>query len=388
MTLSKKYEGPTLAEASPGSTARGPRALLGVENTELEPFVLESESFPPQAGTSQALACLARTLRVRASFNKKPGQSSRDNARLGVLARTMVKAGWAHAAQQSAWSVPFFIWSQTIAQDDAELARLLIAAGVPTKDPSEVPSQWLANTALRQKGNFEVALSLNMALLPEEVERAWRESSSFDRVMFSALLDATPGACTWGFDEAQTRLLCAVWISKGWRPDHPDRDGESALRRAVALKCPRSVQMLLELGCDPNPRDAMGRTPLHLICHLAGQISHDKNTDISILNLLLAHPDCDKNPGDAQGLTPFDLARASKFEGGIYALRPAFEAGQLAQAAENDFLELGRAFSVLIRAGYELRAPDGRTINIEKVIEESERVGHTDGAGRQTKKRL
>jgi len=79
-------------------------------------------------------------------------------------------------------------------------------------------------------------------------------------------------------------------------------DGRSLLHAAAAALNAHTGNLLLERGADPNPRDSLGRTPLHLTVSQANGV---------VMARLLLSRGAQADVRDDQGLTPLLLASPS-----------------------------------------------------------------------------
>ncbi len=96
--------------------------------------------------------------------------------------------------------------------------------------------------------------------------------------------------------ESSARLLLATGADLMLRSTNPT--GNTPLHAAVAGKCHRLVELLVEAGADINATDANGWTPLHLAAH---------EGPVTTIDYLLAHGANPTIPA-ANGQTPLQTA--------------------------------------------------------------------------------
>ncbi|KAK3991458.1 ankyrin-3 [Cladorrhinum sp. PSN332] len=87
--------------------------------------------------------------------------------------------------------------------------------------------------------------------------------------------------------------------------DDPDSDGSTALQNAVFFNRPEVVKLLLDAGADPEKSDTLNRTCLHTAV---------RRGNMDCTRVLVEHG-CNVNPKDRHGWTPLFCALLSRREG-------------------------------------------------------------------------
>jgi hypothetical protein len=107
---------------------------------------------------------------------------------------------------------------------------------------------------------------------------------------------------------ATLKLLAAA----GAEIDAPDKNGATALHRAVRTRCAAAVRALLDAGADPSVRNKPGSTPFHLAVQNTGRGGSGaeiaKLAQREIIQVFLAHGISPKIK-DAKGKSVVDWAR-------------------------------------------------------------------------------
>lgn len=95
----------------------------------------------------------------------------------------------------------------------------------------------------------------------------------------------------------------------------PNMAGTSPLHGAAAWACPAVVALLCAYGADPNALDALGQTPLHVVCHRTNVGFMPDTLQDKMIEVLIAKG-ADPTKRDASGLRPleaFEKASAGSF---------------------------------------------------------------------------
>jgi hypothetical protein len=74
--------------------------------------------------------------------------------------------------------------------------------------------------------------------------------------------DGGPGSALWNPAAQRETILCLVEL--GADPNAPDKNGTTALHRAVRNRCAGAVEALLEVGADPRATNGRGSTAMEL----------------------------------------------------------------------------------------------------------------------------
>lgn len=146
--------------------------------------------------------------------------------------------------------------------------------------------------------------------------------------------------------------------------DAKNSAGLTALTRQITYAPAEDIRAVLDLGADPNQRNALGQTPLML---LAGShsVSTEKNQEIQSMDVLI-EKGADVNARDTRGYTPLMY---SVSEGSFDDIQRLIKAGADVNIAGDDgstslmlalnrFYEDGR-IGYLIEHGANLKATDG-----------------------------
>ena len=101
-------------------------------------------------------------------------------------------------------------------------------------------------------------------------------------------------------------------VEAGAEIDAPDKNGATALHRAVRTRCAAAVRALLDAGADPTIRNKPGSTPFHLAAQNTGRggsgAETAKQAQREIIQIFLAHGVSPKIK-DANGKSVVDWAR-------------------------------------------------------------------------------
>jgi ankyrin repeat protein len=134
--------------------------------------------------------------------------------------------------------------------------------------------------------------------------------------------DPRPSSGTW--DPATQPRIVELLVSHGAAVDRPDRDGVTALHRAVRARSPVAVAALLSAGADPRAATRKaGSTALHLAVAPTGAsgTSGTGQLQIEIIRMLLA-AGASVTDVDRSGIAVADRIRSQ-------TLRAALAAGNL-----------------------------------------------------------
>ena len=101
-------------------------------------------------------------------------------------------------------------------------------------------------------------------------------------------------------------------LDAGAKLNTQDRNGATALHRAVRTRCADAVRFLLEAGVDPTIRNESGSTPFHLAVQTTGRGGSGepkaKDAQRRIIEEFLSR-DISPNLTDGKGHTVFECAR-------------------------------------------------------------------------------
>ena len=166
------------------------------------------------------------------------------------------------------------------------IVRLLLKQGVEPESEDEV-----GHTPLSY-----AAMGGHTAIIQLLLERG-AESDSRDKD------NRTP--LWWAASNGRLEAVELLLLEKRVRPDLRDRFGRTPISVAASSGSDKTVQVLIEKGCNINAKDENGRTPLHWIA-----MCKDK----SIVASLLIEHGCDLDPKDVNDQTPLHVAANCGFE--------------------------------------------------------------------------
>jgi ankyrin repeat protein len=81
--------------------------------------------------------------------------------------------------------------------------------------------------------------------------------------------DGRPGSCDW-YEQSQLKTIRSL-LDAGAEVDAQDKNGATALHRAVRTRCAAATRVLLEAGANPTLKNKPGSTPLHLAVQNTGR---------------------------------------------------------------------------------------------------------------------
>jgi ankyrin repeat protein len=114
------------------------------------------------------------------------------------------------------------------------------------------------------------------------------------------------------FDPARQVKMIQFLLKAGAEIDAADKNGATALHRAVRTRCAAAVQCLLKAGANPALKNKPGSTPFHLAVQNTGRggsgNEEAKIAQPKIIQSLLAHG-ADPNTKDDNGKSVFDWTR-------------------------------------------------------------------------------
>jgi hypothetical protein len=91
--------------------------------------------------------------------------------------------------------------------------------------------------------------------------------------------DGFVGGLAWDADRQAETIRCL--LDKGADLHAQDKNGATALHRAVRTRCAAAVRFLLQAGGDPSMRNRPGSTPFHLAVQNTGRGGSGKTAAVS-----------------------------------------------------------------------------------------------------------
>jgi hypothetical protein len=124
--------------------------------------------------------------------------------------------------------------------------------------------------------------------------------------------DGRPGGPDW-YEQAQLKTIRCL-LDAGAEIDAQDKNGATALHRAVRTRCAAATHLLLEAGANPTLKNKPGSTPLHLAVQNTGRGGSGsdaaKQAQRSIIETILARG-ISPTLKDGKGKTVLDCATSS-----------------------------------------------------------------------------
>jgi ankyrin repeat protein len=122
--------------------------------------------------------------------------------------------------------------------------------------------------------------------------------------------DGNPG--NENFDPARQVKMIQLLLKAGAEIDAPDKNGATALHRAVRTRCAQAVECLLKAGADFGLKNKPGSAAFHLAVQNTGRggsgNDEAKANQRRIIKALLTHG-ANPKAKDANGLSVFDWAK-------------------------------------------------------------------------------